>query len=91
MTRPNRRVVLWVAALAVICASRAGAQTPPRVLDLGRGVYQAMGVSGGTDVASGVSVRIPQSNTFLVVTPAGNVVIDTSLAAGAAALVAGRM
>jgi hypothetical protein len=46
-----------------------------RVIDLGGGLYQATGVIGGA------TVRVPQSNTFLMVTSSGNVVIDTSLAA----------
>jgi alkyl sulfatase BDS1-like metallo-beta-lactamase superfamily hydrolase len=50
-----------------------------RVIDLGGGLYQAPGVMGGA------TVRVPQSNTFLVVTDGGNVVVDTSLAAVAGA------
>ena len=50
-----------------------------RVIDLGGGLYQATGVMGGA------TVRVPQSNTFLMVTSSGNVVIDTSLAAVAGA------
>ena len=50
-----------------------------RVIDLGDGLYQATGVIGGA------AVRVPQSNTFLMVTSSGNVVIDTSLAAVAGA------
>jgi alkyl sulfatase BDS1-like metallo-beta-lactamase superfamily hydrolase len=50
-----------------------------RVIDLGSGLYQATGVIGGA------TVRVPQSNTFLMVTSSGNVVIDTSLAAVAGA------
>ena len=49
------------------------------VIDLGGGLYQATGVIGGA------AVRIPQSNTFLIVTSGGNVVVDTSLAAVAGA------
>ncbi|HXG87789.1 MAG TPA: MBL fold metallo-hydrolase [Vicinamibacterales bacterium] len=48
-----------------------------RVVDLGGGLYQATGVMGGT------AVRVPQSNTFLIVTSGGNVVVDTSIAAAA--------
>jgi hypothetical protein len=50
-------------ALAAVNAGAQGA----RVVDLGGGIYQAAGVSGGT------TVRVPQSDTFLVVTSGGNV------------------
>jgi alkyl sulfatase BDS1-like metallo-beta-lactamase superfamily hydrolase len=50
-----------------------------KVVDLGGGIYQATGAMGGT------AVRVPQSNTFMIVTSDGNVVVDTSLAAVAAA------
>ena len=84
MTRSNRRLASWFVSLTLLGASQSNAQTPS-VLDLGHGIYQAVGVSSGTDVTSGAAVRVPQSNTFMVVTPGGNVVIDTSLAAGASA------
>jgi alkyl sulfatase BDS1-like metallo-beta-lactamase superfamily hydrolase len=60
---------------------RVGAQNV-RVVDLGGGVYQAIGV-GIQDGAT--TVRVPQSNTYLVATTDGNVIIDTSLAAAAPA------
>lgn len=51
----------------------------PRVVDLG-GVYQAIGAA-----PLGTEIRIPQSNTYLVVTSDGNVVVDTSVAVSAPA------
>jgi alkyl sulfatase BDS1-like metallo-beta-lactamase superfamily hydrolase len=64
-----------------------------RVLDLGHGIYEAIGVavgmSGRGAGAPGSNpdrtVAVPASNTFLITTSAGNVVIDTSLAAVAPA------
>ncbi|MGQ0736778.1 MAG: MBL fold metallo-hydrolase [Acidobacteriota bacterium] len=53
-----------------------------KVVDLGSGLYQAIGVGVS---ASGSAVRIPQSNTFLIVTTDGTIVVDTSLAAAASA------
>jgi alkyl sulfatase BDS1-like metallo-beta-lactamase superfamily hydrolase len=67
----------------VFAASAAAARAQPRVLDLGHGIYEAIGVAVGTGGDRGVAV--PASNTFLVTTPDGTVVIDTSLAAAAAA------
>jgi alkyl sulfatase BDS1-like metallo-beta-lactamase superfamily hydrolase len=49
-----------------------------QVLDLGHGIYEAVGVAVGTGGQR--TVATPASNTFLVTTAAGNVVIDTSLA-----------
>src|SRR5262245_27999657 len=43
-----------------------------QVDDLGHGVYRAGGAVGGT------TVRVPASNTFMVATRDGNVIIDTS-------------
>src|SRR5439155_49439 len=60
----------------------AGAQQP-RVLDLGHGIYEAIGLAVGTGGQRDVAT--PASNTFLVTTSAGNVVIDTSLVTAAAA------
>ena len=74
------RRLLTLAVLAATGIAQAGAQTA-RVVDLGGGIYQAVGVG----IAGGAAVRIPQSNTFLVVTSGGNIVIDTSLAAAAPA------
>jgi alkyl sulfatase BDS1-like metallo-beta-lactamase superfamily hydrolase len=67
-------------AFAVVLFGSLSAQTPApgaaaRVVDHGNGIYQALGVLGGT------AVRIPQSHTFLVATSGGNVIIDTSLQA----------
>ena len=63
------------AFVTLCCAFSASAQTV-RVVDLGNGIYQATGVLGG-------GVRVPQSNTFMVVTKDGNVIVDTSIAAAA--------
>jgi len=60
----------------LVYATDARAQDA-RVVDLGGGLYQATGVMGGT------AVRVPQSNTFIIVTSGGNVVVDTSIAAAA--------
>lgn len=49
-----------------------------RVENLGDGLYQAIGVGVA---AGGATVRVPQSNTYLFVTGAGSLVVDTSLAA----------
>jgi alkyl sulfatase BDS1-like metallo-beta-lactamase superfamily hydrolase len=51
-------------------ASSTQAQTPVR--DLGNGIHVAIGAAMGT------AVQVPQSNTFMVVTRDGNVIIDTS-------------
>jgi alkyl sulfatase BDS1-like metallo-beta-lactamase superfamily hydrolase len=49
-------------------------------------VYMAVGAAVGAGGAAGATtVAVPQSNTFLVMTPAGNVIIDTSGPAAAAA------
>jgi alkyl sulfatase BDS1-like metallo-beta-lactamase superfamily hydrolase len=73
-----------LAAFAVVfAASVADARGQPRVLDLGHGIYEAVGVAVGT--GGDRSVAVPASNTFLVTTADGSVVIDTSLAAVAAA------
>src|SRR5713101_3597034 len=69
-----RPVTAAVAVAATLLAAPAGAQGV-RVLDLGHGVYEAIGVAVG----------IGPSNTFLVTTSAGNVIIDTSVAPAAAA------
>src|SRR5436189_6280837 len=68
-----------VVALAVSGTARA----QPRVLDLGHGIYEAIGVAVGT--GGDRTVAVPASNTFLVTTAGGSVVIDTSLAAAAPA------
>jgi alkyl sulfatase BDS1-like metallo-beta-lactamase superfamily hydrolase len=67
-------------AIAAISACALAAPAFPQsadVQDLGQGIYRAAGVMGGT------AVRVPQSNTFMVVTREGNVIIDTSIAAAA--------
>jgi alkyl sulfatase BDS1-like metallo-beta-lactamase superfamily hydrolase len=69
-----------IAAIAVLCAcarSEPAVAQAAVVEDLGHGIYRAAGVMGGT------AVRVPQSNTFMVVTSDGNVIIDTSIAAAA--------
>ncbi|HYM24160.1 MAG TPA: MBL fold metallo-hydrolase [Vicinamibacterales bacterium] len=82
-----------IAAGAATLAAAPAAAQPVRVLDLGHGIYEAIGVAVGTGGrgagAPGSNpdrvVAVPASNTFLVTTSAGNVVIDTSLAAVAPA------
>jgi len=74
-------------AMAASLASAAPVQAQPQaaVQDLGYGIYAAIGVAVGTGGgAEARRVAVPQSNTFLVVTPDGGVVIDTSGPAGAA-------
>ena len=74
-----------LAAVAVVSAASvvpAGAQQP-RELDLGHGIYEAIGLAVGAGGQRDVAT--PASNTFLVTTSAGNVVIDTSLVTAAAA------
>lgn len=68
--------LLFILVLMVGAVCQASTQSP-RVVDLGGGIYQATGAIGGT------AVRVPHSNTFLIVTSGGNVVIDTSIAATA--------
>jgi alkyl sulfatase BDS1-like metallo-beta-lactamase superfamily hydrolase len=70
----KRVLTLVVTTVAAVATHAQGVN----VVDLGGGIYQAIGVSGGT------AVRTPQSNTFMIVTSAGNVIVDTSLGAGAA-------
>jgi alkyl sulfatase BDS1-like metallo-beta-lactamase superfamily hydrolase len=68
-------------SLALLHGSVAvmAAQAPVQVVDLGGGIYQALGAMDGN------TVRIPASNTFLIATADGNVIVDTSLAAVAKA------
>src|SRR5438552_1966391 len=73
-----RPLLAAVAVAGTLLAAPAGAQGV-RVLDLGHGIYEAIGVAVGTGGER--IVAVPASNTFLVTTSAGNVVIDTSLAA----------
>jgi alkyl sulfatase BDS1-like metallo-beta-lactamase superfamily hydrolase len=70
--------LLLAGGVLVAAASIPSAQGV-QVVDLGGGMYQAMGMGGGT------AVRIPASNTFMIVTNAGNVIVDTSLRAAALA------
>jgi alkyl sulfatase BDS1-like metallo-beta-lactamase superfamily hydrolase len=72
------RVLLSICAVVLGLAAAATAQ--PRVVDLGGGIYMAAGGSLGA-----AKVAIPQSNTFMVVTRDGNVIVDTSLALAAPA------
>jgi hypothetical protein len=48
------------------------AERQPPVRDLGNGIHAAIGTAMGT------AVQIPQSNTFMIVTRDGNVIVDTS-------------
>ncbi len=73
-----KQALMAIVGLCALNVNVAYAQTA-RVIDLGGGLYQATGVMGGA------AVRVPQSNTFLIVTNGGNVVVDTSLAAVAGA------
>jgi len=68
-----------VAVCGLLAAAAPSLAQGPDVQDLGHGIYRAAGVMGGT------AVRIPQSNTFMIVTPDGNVIVDTSIAAAAPA------
>jgi len=72
-----------IAAGATTLAAAPAAAQGVRVLDLGHGIYEAIGIAVGT--GGDRVVAVPASNTFLVTTSAGNVVIDTSLAAVAPA------
>jgi alkyl sulfatase BDS1-like metallo-beta-lactamase superfamily hydrolase len=67
--------ILFAAVVLIALSTGARAQNV-EVIDLGGGIFQAVGMG----LQSGTTVRVPQSNTFLVVTSDGNVVIDTSLA-----------
>jgi glyoxylase-like metal-dependent hydrolase (beta-lactamase superfamily II) len=77
---PRARVLTLGSLLVAASVSIAAAQQV-QVVDLGGGIYQAMGVG----IQGGAVVRVPQSNTFLIVTSGGNVVVDTSFAAVAKA------
>src|SRR4030095_10525281 len=69
----------------IFCADIARAQPQASVQDLGSGIHAAIGVAVGTGGgADARRVAVPQSNTFLVVTSDGTVVIDTSGPAGGA-------
>src|SRR5262245_18128876 len=73
------RYAIGLAVAVLSCGADAAAQAPS-VVDLGNGIYQAVGIGSGL---ANSGVRVPQSNTFMVVTNAGNVIVDTS-GAGAA-------
>ena len=77
--RPVMRPISIV-LLALLAGAGLGAQGV-QVVDLGGGIYQAVGAG----IQGGSGVRIPQSNTFLIATSAGNVIVDTSIAAAARA------
>ena len=72
--RVTSLAVCGMLALAAPAATQTG-----DVQDLGHGIYRVAGVMGGT------AVRVPQSNTFMIVTRDGNVIVDTSIAAAAPA------
>jgi alkyl sulfatase BDS1-like metallo-beta-lactamase superfamily hydrolase len=74
-----RRGMVALTALFACALSASAFPQAADVQDLGHGIYRAAGVMGGT------AVRVPQSNTFMVVTRDGNVIIDTSIAAAAPA------
>jgi len=67
-------------ALVMFAGGAVALAQSPAVVDLGNGIYQATGAAGGL---GNNTVRVPQSNTFMVVTSGGNVIVDTS-GAGAA-------
>jgi alkyl sulfatase BDS1-like metallo-beta-lactamase superfamily hydrolase len=69
-------------AVAIVLSSADATAQAPTVVDLGGGIYQAAGIGGELTTNE---VRVPQSNTFMVVTDGGNVIIDTSGAAAAPA------
>jgi alkyl sulfatase BDS1-like metallo-beta-lactamase superfamily hydrolase len=75
----GRTTQLLLTLSALVAVATAPHAQGVQVVDLGRGIYQAAGTLGGT------VVRIPASNTFMIVTGAGNVIVDTSIAAVAPA------
>jgi alkyl sulfatase BDS1-like metallo-beta-lactamase superfamily hydrolase len=70
MARSFSQVFLGLTALLGIAAPLLA--QAPQVRDLGNGIHAAIGAAMGT------AVQIPQSNTFMVVTGDGNVIVDTS-------------
>src|SRR5262245_9192837 len=79
------RVTAFAMTASLFVAAVAGAQPQASVQDLGNGIYAAIGVAVGTGGgAEARRVAVPQSNTFLIVTRDGTVVVDTSGPAGAA-------
>jgi alkyl sulfatase BDS1-like metallo-beta-lactamase superfamily hydrolase len=69
-----------VSVCSVLLGIAAVATAQPRVVDLGGGIYMAAGAPLGA-----TKIAVPQSNTFMVATRDGNVIIDTSLAFAAQA------
>ena len=79
------RLTAFALATSIVCGGVARAQPQAAVQDLGNGIHAAIGVAVGTGGgAEARRVAVPQSNTFLVVTSDGSVVIDTSGPAGGA-------
>jgi alkyl sulfatase BDS1-like metallo-beta-lactamase superfamily hydrolase len=78
--------IVWLLITGTLAWSAGAAQAQTaRPVDLGRGIYAAIGVAVGAGGASGATtVAVPQSNTFLITTSDGNVIVDTSGPAGAA-------
>lgn len=72
---------LPIVVLAVLLEGAGISAQGPQVVDLGGGLYQAVGVG----IQGGAAVRVPQSNTFLIKTSDGNVIVDTSIALAARA------
>ena len=70
-----------IAVLSVVLAGAGVTAQGPQVVDLGGGLYQAVGAG----IQGGAAVRVPQSNTFLIKTSDGNVIVDTSIALAARA------
>jgi alkyl sulfatase BDS1-like metallo-beta-lactamase superfamily hydrolase len=68
--RSVARVFLGLTALLGIAAPLLA--QAPQVRDLGNGIHAAIGAAMGT------AVQIPQSNTFMIATRDGNVIVDTS-------------
>ena len=64
------RLTAFAMAASILCAGVARAQPQAAVQDLGNGIHAAIGVAVGTGGgADARRVAVPQSNTFLVVTP----------------------
>ena len=84
MTGPLPPVIvrpMCVTALLLCALAKQPLAQGVRVEDLGGGLFQAIGVG----VGGGSAVRVPQSNTFLLVTSDGSLVIDTSFTTAAPA------
>lgn len=83
MTRFIRLTVAALPAALLLVAAGANAQ-PAAPVDLGHGIHAMIGVAVGTEGGQGArAVAVPQSNTFMVVTRDGTVIVDTSGPAGA--------